>query len=109
MSRSNLPSHKQLVAVIDEGCERSLQQLLAIPEGKAWLKKHNVFTKKTNNQSGDEDEFGNKIFPWYAGVGSWTRPIDGEDAVGGATEQDAIANLAIKRGWKLWMEENYGK
>jgi hypothetical protein len=64
-----------------------------------WLEKHDVkiehYPKVT---PGEEDEFGDEIFPWIArtGLGYWA---------GGKTEQEAIRNLAIKRNWKLWNEE----
>jgi hypothetical protein len=71
----------------------------------AWLKRHNVRTQKTDNKIGDEDEMGNKLFPWYAFVGADMMRTDSRDITGGETEADAIANLAIKRGLRLWMEE----
>ena len=74
----------------------------------AWMKERFIKTQHVPNAIiGDEDEFGNDVFPFLA----W---INGEsylDAMpyhraGGITLDDALQNLAVKRGWKLW---NYTK
>ena len=87
-------------------------ELFSVPEQdsprRAWLKRYGVKTVQTKFKSGDEDEFGHECFPWYAWIYGDTYP-DAHDynRSGGATEADAIANLAIKKRWKLWMEENF--
>lgn len=68
-----------------------------------WLEAHRVTTKHWPGVSfGDEDEFGNEMFPWTAFVGG----VDDLHIFVGAgdTEQDAIVDLAVKKGWKLWNE-----
>lgn len=64
-----------------------------------WLKKHNVKTWRT-----ESDETSNK--PWLA----WAQDEDGDvphdgNASFGATEHDALVNLAMMLGWRLWNEE----
>lgn len=70
-----------------------------------WLKERGVSTHFNKDvQVGDEDEFsGEPIFPWCAFTGepNFPRP----DAGYGNTEHEAIVNLAILKGWKLWNEE----
>ncbi len=69
-----------------------------------WLKARNVTRHHWAGVSpGDEDEFGNEMFPWTAFIGD----IEGlHTAVGGGnTEHEAIVDLAVKKGWKMWNEE----
>lgn len=74
-----------------------------------WLKDKQVLTRRFPMiNPGDEDEFGNSLFPWMA----WIGPLDLNNTrksfqAGGDTEMDAIANLAIKRHWRLWNEEGF--
>ena len=74
-----------------------------------WLKKHDVKTQFHKGVAvGDEDEFGNELWPWTAGTShgiSPDRDYDGTWNRGGATEHEAIVALAIWQGWKLWNEE----
>jgi hypothetical protein len=69
-----------------------------------WIKAHNVSTHFNQGvQPGDEDEFsGETIYPWCAFVGEAKFPRPG--AGYGNTEHDAIVDLAIIKGWKLWNE-----
>jgi hypothetical protein len=62
-----------------------------------WLDKHGVKIEHCPKvKPGDEDEFGNELYPYIAhAFKSWAC---------GATEQEAIKNLAVKNGWKLWNE-----
>jgi hypothetical protein len=69
-----------------------------------WLKFNRVSVTKTIFKSGDEDELGNELYPFYAFIGSNLRNAGNRYSAGGATEHDAIVSLAIKRGWKLWNE-----
>ena len=76
----------------------------------AWLKSRVVYTRKTEFKSGDEDDDGIELFPWYA----WTGAMKQEDAhlrdmAGGATEDDAIAALARKKYWRLWNEQEFAR
>ena len=74
-----------------------------------WLKKHDVKTQhRPGINVGDEDKFGNALWPWEAGTSHGLSPerIDaGTFSQGGETEDEAIANLAKWQGWKLWNEE----
>ena len=71
----------------------------------AWIKKYKIIIQNFPNvKTGDEDEFGNEMFQWVA-ISQLSAGASGE----GATENNAIANLAIKLGWKLWNEESYGQ
>ena len=71
-----------------------------------WLETHCVKTEHTNFTEGDKDEFGNDLWPWFAFIGA-TRFADANPKKrdGGATENEAIAKLAIGQGWQLWNEE----
>jgi hypothetical protein len=94
-------------------------ELFSLPETLSprleWLREKNVQTKRFPFITpGDEDEFGNDLFPWYA----WTSGSHGEttfensaplNRAGGNTEQEAIRNLAVKREWRLWNEKTYDK
>ena len=71
----------------------------------AWLKSHHVKTKNFPEQKiGDENEFGDELFPWYAF--SAFAEDDVNDFIGGATEDDAIAEYARRKGLRLWNETN---
>jgi hypothetical protein len=88
----------------------SQPELFSVPEQDsprlAWLKLRRVTTKNWPGCSvGDEDEFGNELWPWTAFVGD-PRQISPNVGVGG-TEDDAIADLARKRGWRMWNEEGF--
>lgn len=90
-----------------------MDELFSIPQVLSprlrWLRDKCVLTKKFPLISpGDEDEFGNRLFPWMA----WVGPLDLQSTrasfkAGGNSEIDAIANLAIKRRWRLWNEEDF--
>jgi hypothetical protein len=75
----------------------------------AWMKKHDVKTVfHSGVVIGDEDEFGNELFPWTASTSHGIDPKRAGDAVwcrGAETEHGAIVELAIWQGWKLWNEE----
>ena len=64
-----------------------------------WLKKHDVKTLCSGNAEDFDGE------PWNAWAGDMGEAISGGEYVTGATEQDAIANWAIRRRVKLWNEE----
>ena len=68
-----------------------------------WFKKHGVKFLYTTNEVGDEDEFGNELWPVYA----FTEPLCKETSFGAATEDEALAKLAIKNGLKLWNEAGF--
>ena len=75
----------------------------------AWMKKHDVHTLSTGIDDPDED-----IEPWSAWQGDGDCISEyGRDPkygfVTGATEEDAIVNLAKARGIPLWNEEQYAK
>ena len=73
-----------------------------------WLQEHKITTAHWPEVNpGDEDEFGNELFPWTAFCG----PLDGLHAtIGcGATEAEALADYARQRGIRLWNEEGYEK
>ena len=82
--------------------------LFDLPETKSprlkWMDEKNVSTHFNKDvQAGDEDEFsGEPIRPWAAFVGESRFPRP--DAGFGDTEHEAIVDLAIKKGWKLWNE-----
>lgn len=89
----------------------STPDLFKVPEQdsprRKWLKRYGVKTVNFPSvQSGDEDELGIEMFPWYAWIYD-DAPGDAKDynRAGGATEADAISNLAIKKKWRLWNEE----
>ena len=84
-----------------------MDELFQIAETKSprlkWLEQKHVTTKNWPGVAhGDEDEFGNEMFPWTAFVGD----VNGLHTTVGAgdTEHEAIVDLAVKRGWKLWNE-----
>jgi hypothetical protein len=63
-----------------------------------------LLAEQGNLIGGEEDELsGDIIYPWWAFVSESRFPRP--DAGYGNTELDAIADLAIKKGWKLWNEE----
>lgn len=57
----------------------------------AWMRKHNIHVRR------DPEE------------GEWVASTQGPTGVNywgfGETEDEAMAELALKRGWKLWNEE----
>lgn len=72
-----------------------------------WMKKHGVHTMHNKGVNpGDEcDVTGETLYPWcaYVGVNVFPKP---EGLLGcGNTEDEAICELAKRRGWKLWNEE----
>lgn len=90
------------------------ETLFAMPETPSprmvWLRDKNVRTHRNDGVSaGDECEFtGEPIAVWCAFIGEPPVGIRAEGFLGfGDTEDDAIADLAKKRGWKLWNEENF--
>jgi hypothetical protein len=87
-------------------------ELFSVPEQdsprRAWLKRYGVKTAQTKFKTGDEGEFGNDLFPWYAWIyGETYRNALDYNQAGGATEDDAISNLAKKKRWRLWNEEGF--
>lgn len=75
-----------------------------------WLREHGVITKNNFNfkpTHSDDFRYG---YSWcaYVGNGEEVEIIRAEGCIGyGNTEQDAIVSLAIKRGWKLWNEDDF--
>lgn len=90
-----------------------MAELFALPESLSprlqWLRDKNVKTQRFPMISpGDEDEFGRSLFPWVAWIGPLELKSTRESfQAGGNTEMDAIANLAIKRRWRLWNETGF--
>lgn len=74
-----------------------------------WLKKYNIHTHRNATvKVGDTCEVtGEKLSPWCATVGAVSaNGVWADGWIGfGDTEDDAIANLARKRGWRMWNEE----
>ena len=72
----------------------------------AWMKAHCVKTEHTEFTTDDEDEFGNRMFPWYAFIGV-LHFGDARDSqcAGGETEDEALVALAIKKGWPDWRQK----
>ena len=72
----------------------------------AWMREKKISLFATGYIEGDEDEFGSEMFPFYAFVGGDDfSNVEPRNAAGGSTEDDAVANLAVKKGWRLWNEE----
>ena len=94
-----------------------MSELFSIPQTLSprlkWLKKHAVHTHFDEGVTpGEECEVsGERLYPWCALTGEvQTNIADAifaeEGRVGyGDTEDDAIYDLATKRGWRLWNEE----
>jgi hypothetical protein len=86
--------------------------LIKVPERLsprlAWMKKHSIKTKFFKENSG-KDEFGNIMWPWYAFDPASTEDLTGDDLCGGMTENEAIAEFAIRHELNLWNEEPYGQ
>ena len=82
-----------------------MSELFDIPVSESprlkWLKKHGVKFHYSTAEVGDEDEFGNELWPVYA----YTEPLCKETSFGAGTEDEALAKFAINRGLKLWNEE----
>ena len=73
----------------------------------AWMKLHHVKTKNfTDVKTGDEDEFGNEVWPWIAFDTRCEEDLDAFDLCGAATEDEAIAALARRLNLRLWNETN---
>ncbi len=79
----------------------SQNELLTMPVCESprlkWLKKHNIEIEKTDHQCGEEDEFGNDLWPVYVG--------DGKTMFGAPTEDEALVKFAQFKGIRLWNEE----
>ena len=72
----------------------------------AWMKRHRVKTKHFPDvQPGDEDEWGNNVWPWIAFDTLCEENLDATDLCGGATEDDAIAKFARRHKLRIWNEE----
>lgn len=73
----------------------------------AWLKNHEVKIIRNQGVSpGDEcPESGEPIYPWCAFVGESEFPKPDGWMGCGDSEHEAIVDLAIKRGWRLWNED----
>lgn len=70
----------------------------------AWMKHYGVKVKNCPDVTvGDEGEFGNEQWPWYAFAHEASQP---EDFVGGETEDEALANFAKSKNLRLWNETN---
>lgn len=85
------------------------EELFSVPESKSpklrWMERHGLRTKHNpDSQHGDEDDFGNELFRWYAWKyeGKLNPP---RNAAGGDTEDDALAAWAVANGKLLWNEE----
>ena len=86
-------------------------ELFDVPETKSpklkWLEQHKIKTEQTQYKVGDEDEFGEDLFPWYAWTGGANiARTSTSKMAGGETEDEAIRNLAIKLHLRTWGEEN---
>ena len=91
-----------------------MEELFTIPPCESprlrRLREHNVQTIQYPGVAvGDEDEFGNELWPWWAWTNHTMAPLPkgegpGAFSRGGATEADAIVALAKWQGWRLWNE-----
>jgi hypothetical protein len=76
-------------------------ELFQIPVSESprrlWLKKHRISTHKSDCFT-DDDE------PWNAWVGELSEAIEDNLVRTGATEDDALCDLAKKLGIRLWNE-----
>ena len=87
--------------------------LFDIPEQKSprllWLEKHGITTNNNgqNYKPGDEcPETGCQLYPWLATTGEFTKGIYSDHNTAWAfSEDEAITQLALKLGIKLWNEE----
>ncbi len=66
---------------------------------RLWLKKHRIRTHKSDGVPDDEE-------PWNAWPGDLCEAIENNLVRTGVTEADAICDLAIKLGIRLWNEES---
>ena len=68
----------------------------------AWMRKHGVTLRATgyNGTSEDADDCDGEPEPFYACIDSDVRDTN---CAGGQTENEALAKLAQKKGWKLWV------
>ena len=69
----------------------------------AWMREHGVTLRATgyNGHPDDADDICNaEPEPFYATVYGGERR---SDCAGGQTENEALAKLAQKKGWKLWV------
>lgn len=69
---------------------------------KKWMAKHDV-TTIDHGESGT-DELGD-YERWTAHLGEIRPVVPNRFIAGGETEHEALVNLALKNGWKLWNEE----
>jgi hypothetical protein len=71
-----------------------------------WFKNHNVKTHEWLNDPKDERTFSHLGFGnWVAYVGRMPNHEDEGIYAEGATEDEALVNLARGMKWKLWNEE----
>ena len=72
----------------------------------AWLKKHEIQPKHNKEvEPGDEDEFGDRIYP-FSVYGSFMRGEVKYWLAGfGDTEDEALVDFARGAGIRLWNEE----
>lgn len=72
---------------------------------RKWLLAHNLCTYHTEFEEGTEDDFGNPVGPWTCCGAERPDDVLFGRAGTGQTEQDAIADYAVKHKLKLWNEE----
>lgn len=87
-----------------------MSELFEVPEQLsprlAWFKNHNVKTHEWRNDPSDERTFSHLGFGrWVAYVGKFPNHEDEGCYAEGATEDEALVNLARGMNWKLWNEE----
>jgi hypothetical protein len=73
----------------------------------AWMRRHNVTTWQTPNYAGDVEspETGDTIQRWNASRHGHTAGMIQAPVTTGATEEEALTELAQRLGLKLWNEE----
>ena len=89
------------------------EELFSVPEAKSprlkWKERHNVVTRQSDpSVVGLEDEFsGDEVQAWYATrTGANTEPDwTTRNVFGGATEDEAMVELARALGFGSWTEE----
>ena len=69
----------------------------------AWIREHEITLRATgyNGHPDDgEDDCNSEPEPFYATVNDAAKM---SDCAGGQTKNEALAKLAQKKGWKLWV------
>ena len=69
---------------------------------RKWMAEHGIKLHETPPMLvGEPDELTGEIAAFYAYTGEL--PWESKDMAEGATEHEALAKLAQKKGWKLWV------